>query len=214
MQPEREAAERVVSRLSGIYAAHVALTLERWERRFYEASQGFQEAIAAMESFDLVVGVLWKRIGSELPPDKFSRPDGTPFESGTVYEIETALAANRRSTRPTVYVFKSTRPVTFTEERVEEERAQKQALDRWWARTFRDAEGHYICRRQRVRHDRGLRDQVRGLPRRLARGEGIHPARAGVGRRYPGLALPGSRRLRPRPQPGLLRPPARCRARP
>ena len=145
VQPEREAAERVVSRLGGIYAAHVELTLERWERRFYEASQGFQEAIAAMESFDVVVGVLWKRIGSELPPNKFSRPDGTPFESGTVYEIETALAANQHSTRPTVYVFKSTRPVTFTEERVEEERAQKQALDRWWARTFRDAEGHYIA---------------------------------------------------------------------
>jgi WD40 repeat protein len=145
VEPEREAAERVVSRLSGIYAAHVALTLERWERRFYEASQGFQEAIAAMESFDLVVGVLWKRIGSELPPDKFSRPDGTPFESGTVYELETALAAHWRSTRPTVYVFKSTRPVTFTEERVEEERAQKQALDRWWARTFHDAEGHYTA---------------------------------------------------------------------
>ena len=145
VQPEREAAERVVSRLGGIYAAHVALTLERWERRFYEASQGFQEAIAAMESFDLVVGVLWKRIGSEIPPDKFSRPDGTPFESGTVYELETALAAHRCSTRPTVYVFKSTRPVTFTEERVEEERAQKQALDRWWARTFRDAAGHYTA---------------------------------------------------------------------
>ena len=29
VEPVREAAERVVSRLSGIYAAHVALTLER-----------------------------------------------------------------------------------------------------------------------------------------------------------------------------------------
>src|SRR5215213_10245054 len=88
--PEREAAERVVARLNGIYAVYLDLALERWERRFYEATKGFQEAIAAMGEFDLVAGVLWKRVGSELPPDKFRRPDGTPYESGTVYEIETA----------------------------------------------------------------------------------------------------------------------------
>ena len=41
VQPEREAAERVVSRLGGVYAAHVELVLERWERRFYQASKGF-----------------------------------------------------------------------------------------------------------------------------------------------------------------------------
>ena len=145
VQPEREAAERVVGRLGGVFAAHVELALERWEHRFYEASKGFQEAIAAMETFDLVVGILWKRIGSELPPDRFVRSDGSAFESGTVYEIETALAASRRSGQPPVYVFKSTRAVTFTEERVEEERAQKRALDEWWARTFRDEAGHYVA---------------------------------------------------------------------
>ena len=98
-----------------------------------------------MEAFDIVVGILWKRIGSELPPDRFSRPDGTPYESGTVYEIETALAASRRSGRPSVYVFKSQRPITYTAERVDEERAQKEALDRWWGRTFRDEAGHYVA---------------------------------------------------------------------
>lgn len=145
VQPEREAAERVVARLSGVYAAHVDLSLERWERRYYEASKGFQETIANMDTFDLVVGILWKRIGSELPPERFFRPDGSPFESGTVYELETALFANRRSGRPTVYVFKSTRAVTYTAERVDEERVQKEALDGWWAHTFRDEGGHYIA---------------------------------------------------------------------
>jgi WD40 repeat protein len=145
VQSEREAAERVVSRLGGVYAAHVELTLERWERRFYEASKGFQEAIAAMETFHLIVGVLWKRIGSELPPQTFRRPDGTPFESGTVYEIETALAASQRSGRPAVYIFRKTSPVTYEAERVDEQRAQKEALDGWWARTFRDEAGHYIA---------------------------------------------------------------------
>lgn len=145
VQPEREAAERVVARLCGVYAAYVELSLERWERRYYEASKGFQESIAEMKCFDLAIGILWKRIGSELPPDRFRRSDGRIFESGTVYELEMALAANHGSGRPTVYVFKSTCPVTYTAEQVDEERAQKEALDRWWAKTFLDESGHYIA---------------------------------------------------------------------
>lgn len=76
--PEREAAERVVQRLNGVYAAHVELAAKRWEQHFYEAARGFQEAIAPMEAFDIIVGILWKRIGSELPPDRFRRQEGTP----------------------------------------------------------------------------------------------------------------------------------------
>ena len=98
-----------------------------------------------MDAFDLVVGILWKRVGSELPPDRFSRPDGSPYESGTVYEIETALDASRRSGRPSVYVFRCKRPITYSAERVDEERAQKEALDRWWGRTFRDEAGRYVA---------------------------------------------------------------------
>jgi hypothetical protein len=145
VKPEREAAERVVRRLGGVYGAHVDLTLERWERSYYEASKGFQEAIRTMEAFDLVIGVLWKRIGSELPPDRFMRVDRTAYESGTVYEIETALAANYHSGRPSVYVFRKVQPVTYSAERVDEEREQKEALDRWWARQFLDAAGHHIA---------------------------------------------------------------------
>lgn len=143
--PEREAAEWVVQRLNGVYAAHVELVAKRWEQHFYEADRGFQEAIAPMETFDVVAAILWKRIGSELPPDRFSRSNGTPYESGTVYEIETALAASRRAGRPSVYVFKSERPITYTAERVDAERAQKEALDRWWGRTFRDEAGRYVA---------------------------------------------------------------------
>src|SRR3954452_3338887 len=102
VQSAREAAERVVARLGGVYDAHVELAVERWERRFYEAVKGFQEAIAAMDAFDLVVGVLWKRLRSELPPHMFTRADGSPYESGTAYEMESALEASRRSGRPSV----------------------------------------------------------------------------------------------------------------
>jgi hypothetical protein len=32
-----------------------------------------QESIASMCEFDIVIGILWKRIGTELPPDFFLR---------------------------------------------------------------------------------------------------------------------------------------------
>jgi hypothetical protein len=142
--PERESADRIAMRLNGIYSAHVEISLERWEHKFYEATKTFQAAIEAMAKFDVVVGILWKRIGTELP-DSFLRPDGTPYESGTAYEIETAIAAKRLTGRPAVYVFNKTAHVFFDSERFAEERSQKDTFDKWWARTFRDSTGHYLA---------------------------------------------------------------------
>jgi WD40 repeat protein len=143
---EREAGNRVIARVGGIYQKHIIFRLERWEAHFYEATRSFQEGIAAMDTFDLVIGILWKRIGTELPPGKFRRPDGSAFESGTVYEIESALAAYKAQPNgPSVYVFRKTEPVLYTAAGVDEERRQKETLDDWWARSFRDSEGRYIA---------------------------------------------------------------------
>jgi hypothetical protein len=107
VKAEREAAERVVRRIGGIYAAHVEIILERWEGKFYQATASFQEQIEATSAFDLVVVILWKRIGTELPSDHFRRPNGAAFESGTVLEIESALEASvKHGGKPAVFVFR------------------------------------------------------------------------------------------------------------
>jgi hypothetical protein len=38
---------------------------------------------------DIVVGIVWARLGTPLPLDK-ARPDGRRYESGTIYELSTA----------------------------------------------------------------------------------------------------------------------------
>jgi hypothetical protein len=43
---------------------------------------------------DLTVLILWSRIGTRLPPG-LTRPNGSPYESGTVWEYEDALAADK-----------------------------------------------------------------------------------------------------------------------
>jgi energy-coupling factor transporter ATP-binding protein EcfA2 len=141
--PEREIADRVIARLDGIWGAHVRLRAERWERRHYDAARSFQEAIGDMAAHEIVVGILWKRIGSPLPPDRFVRADGSPYESGTVFELESAIAASEGTGRPLVYLFRKTAEVSFPAATVDEDRRQHDTLVAWWNRTMRDAQGHF-----------------------------------------------------------------------
>lgn len=143
---ERDAVGRVAARLNEVYRTTVEFCLERWEYGFYEACHGFQEGIAPMADFDIVIGILWKRIGTELPPEKFSKPDGGYYVSGTSYEIETAISISKiKSGVPSVYVFKKNQPVFFSETGFLEEKKQKDALDLWWSSVFRDEIGRYVA---------------------------------------------------------------------
>jgi WD40 repeat protein/energy-coupling factor transporter ATP-binding protein EcfA2 len=140
--PEREIAERVIARLDGIWGAHVRLRAERWERRHYHAGKSFQETIGSVAEYDLVIGILWKRIGSPLPPDLFHRADGSQYESGTAFEIESAIATSERADRPQVYLFRKTEAVHFPAATVDEDRRQYAALLAWWDRMMRPG-GHF-----------------------------------------------------------------------
>ena len=144
VQDERAAVSRVIARLGVTYAEFVDLQIDPWESHFYEANRSFQQGIEAMSQYDVVVGVLWKRIGTPLSTQQLRRADGSAYESGTAFEIETALESAAIGGRPSVLVFRRTTPVLFTEQGVDAERAQKSALDAWWNRTFRDAAGSFV----------------------------------------------------------------------
>ena len=138
---ERQLAAKVIERLNGVHGDHVTLEAVLWEQQVYDANRSFQEQIAAIREMDLVVGILWKRIGSELPSDRFRRDDGSPYKSGTVFELEAALACDGC---PPVYVFKKTAQIFYSKETFDEEKRQGDLLDAWWDRTFHDAERHYL----------------------------------------------------------------------
>ena len=168
---EREAAERVVLRIGGIYAAHVDIVVERWEGKFFQATASFQEQIEATSTFDMVVGILWKRIGTELPPDLFPRSDGAAFESGTVLELESALEASAaRGGKPAVFVFRKEAEILFSKRNLPDEKAQNELLDAWWNRTFLDGEGRFrrgsegfkTTQEFETRFENLLVDQLRG----------------------------------------------------
>lgn len=188
---ERDIAERVISRLDGIWKAHVRLRTKRWEKAHYQAIKGFQEAIGAMTAFDVVIGILWKRIGSPLPPDLFQRLDGSPYESGTVFEIESAIASCNAKQKPAVYILKKTEEVKFSAQTVDEEKQQYQALLGWWNRTFVDAKGHYRRGYQTYETLEEFEDKLGELLEAHLRAQNLIPAGPAWDIRAKGSPYPG-----------------------
>lgn len=124
---ERRTALRVLARLQGRYAA--ALTIEPivWEHDPVRATATFQDQITPPAECDLVVCILWSRLGTRLPAD-YRRPDGTVYDSGTAYEFETATVAYRKSGRPDLLVYRKTAPPIVD---VRDRRGREQAAAEW-----------------------------------------------------------------------------------
>jgi hypothetical protein len=85
---------------------------------------------------DLTIVVLWSRLGTPLPPT-MTRADGSRFASGTVWEVEDAIAADRP-----VFVYRRTEKprIDIDDADFEAKRSQYGAVRRWFE-TLRDANG-------------------------------------------------------------------------
>jgi hypothetical protein len=139
---ERERIERVIARLNGEFGGGL-LEAIRWERSYYTAAKTFQDQIPLPSETDLVVCILWKRLGFELPPD-YRRADGTT-PTGTEYEFEDAMQAARARGSPDVLVYRKAARVLLDAEQVETEQAQFEALKHFWTRWFRTEAGHFTA---------------------------------------------------------------------
>ncbi|MDL2336609.1 MAG: hypothetical protein QFE16_02085 [Pseudomonadota bacterium] len=85
---------------------------------------------------DLTLVILWSRLGTPLPAS-LRRADGSRFASGTVWEVEDAIAANRP-----VFIYRRTEKprIELDDPAFDAKRAQYDALRRWFD-SLRDADG-------------------------------------------------------------------------
>jgi hypothetical protein len=146
VEHERQRAERVVERLNGQYSGVVRLIPIRWEQKFYEARASFQEQIPEASSCDLVIGILWSRLGSELPPEMPPMPSGEPYPSGTAYEVLTAIERSKEEGHPSVYLFRKTASAVLPIEDETKRALVIEQLDRlkaFWERWIKTKEGHF-----------------------------------------------------------------------
>jgi hypothetical protein len=66
-----------------------------WEREPLLASHHFQDLITPPHDTDIVVVILWSRLGTPLPADGFAGPLSGGEVSGTEWEFEDALKSHR-----------------------------------------------------------------------------------------------------------------------
>ncbi len=140
---ERALASRVIERLQSEYLGRVVLQPVLWEHEPLVATSTFQQQIVKPSETDVVVSILWSRLGTKLP-EQFRRADGTRYESGTEYEFEEAMEGFRINGKPDLLVYRKTAPpsVRLDEADLMDRLAQKKKLDEFIDKWFHDrAEG-------------------------------------------------------------------------
>ena len=106
---ERALASRVIERLQSEYMGRVALETVLWEHEPLVATSTFQVQLVKPSETDVVISILWSRLGTRLPA-QFTRADGSRYESGTEYEFEEAMEGFRRNGKPDLLVYRRIAP--------------------------------------------------------------------------------------------------------
>jgi hypothetical protein len=98
-----------------------------WEYQDFQREQEYQERIPNTGQYDLVVCILWSRLGTKISP-AFVMPDGSQPTSATEYEIAWALdQANRTPGFPELHVYRNrSTPVAPLEPKEERETSFRQ----------------------------------------------------------------------------------------
>jgi outer membrane protein assembly factor BamB len=102
VEKERQIARGAIARLAAEFADRVAIDSYFWEYEPMRITAGFQAQIQPPSEFDIVVCILWSRMGTPL-----RAPDGRRYSSGTEYELTTAMKAHRQQGFPDVLVYRN-----------------------------------------------------------------------------------------------------------
>jgi len=145
---ERAIANRVIERLQSEYIGKVVLEAVLWEHEPLVATSTFQHQIVKPSESDVVIAILWSRLGTRLPKE-FVRADGSRYESGTEFEFEEAIEGFRKNGKPDLLVYRKTAPPSVRlddEKELLDRLSQKKKLDEFIDKWFHDrAEGTLIA---------------------------------------------------------------------
>ena len=142
VEEERRRAAIVVGRLAREFARFFTIKPVLWEYEPMLASGHFQDIIEPPSKSDIEVVILWSRLGTPLPPERYRGIDGRAPVTGTEWEFEDALRAHRERGAPDLLVYrkKSKGIAEFdSPEELEAAALQRKALEQFWDRYFGSA---------------------------------------------------------------------------
>jgi WD40 repeat protein len=118
-----------------------------WEYQRFSPELGYQDQMPNTAEFDLVVCILWSRLGTKLHP-RFLMPDGSEPRSGTDFEIGWAMAQRKKTPgAPALHVYRNRsqpNPPLDTPDKLEEFLRQWKSLQAFFESWLRDSEGQFI----------------------------------------------------------------------
>jgi formylglycine-generating enzyme required for sulfatase activity len=147
VRPERLKAEQTIARLGHEFAEYFHIEAMLWEREPLVALRHFQdpENIPQPRGADIVVVVLWSRLGVPLPSEERFRGavSGRLPVTGTEWEFEDALAGAREQGVPDLLVYRKTAEPEGRGSRdiLLERAAQLDLVDDFVGRWFRAEDG-------------------------------------------------------------------------
>lgn len=104
---ERTLAATVFRQLREEFGGWVEIEPFFWEDGVLQLHDNPQAQTPLTSDYDIVICILWTRLGRLLHPGKFFRPhDNSPFMSGTQFEVETALSSYQTTGKPITYLFR------------------------------------------------------------------------------------------------------------
>ncbi len=148
---ERRRAALVIGRLKREFASFFDITPVLWEYEPMLSSGHFQDIIDPPADADILVLIVWSRLGTPLPERTATREyrgiDGRTPVTGTEWEFESALAARAlRSGVPDLLVYRKQGEgfARFSRvDQLDQIRSQWESLQRFWQNHFEDESGQF-----------------------------------------------------------------------
>ena len=118
-----------------------------WEYQRFSPELGYQDQIPNTAQFDLVICILWSRLGTKLH-SRFRMPDGSEPRSGTEFEIAWAKAQREKTPGiPALHVYRNRSQPSPPLDPLEKREAffrQWDSLKAFFASWEKDSEGQFI----------------------------------------------------------------------
>ena len=141
--PERQIAQRICERLNREFSYHFKIEPVLWEREPLIATEHFQTMITPPSQTNVVVVILWSRLGSPLPGDEFKGSISGDIVTGTEWEFEDAVHSYQQTGAPDLLLYRKTEGIIASlddDEALEQKRKQKRQVEKFMGRWFMDEE--------------------------------------------------------------------------